>query len=276
MLALGGADVAPHAASIAAEASTHTVGDLILGAVTALWLSPRPRRDGRRRRGGGGGGGGGLPERAYGAYPAESAVALLANLAPHVKVWSASSAGFLVQILSASLRPRALYASEARAELPVALLEVLHLSLAHTHHTNHTLLRALLASEPLLQQMLEAPLPPPGAARPEWLTERWLAAWRARLPLDALFRAIEALKPRLSGADDLLLDTPPSDALLSVSLTGVLPPPPPIAVRRYQPGEGSRRWMTQVIWGLVYVRHQELFDARRVRLVHIMQVDDEA
>ena len=52
----------------------------------------------------------------------------------------------------------------------------------------------------------------------------------------------------------------------------MLPPPPPIAVRRYQSNEFSHAWLSQVLWGIIYSRNQLLFDARRVRLVQILQV----
>ena len=104
-----------------------------------------------------------------------------------------------------------------------------------------------------------------------------MSSWRARLPLEAILRAIDTLKPKVIAANEaryLPLENAPPDSLKSISLTAVLPPPPAIEIRRYQPSEGSRRWMTQVIWGLIYVGHQQLFDARRVRLVQILQVEE--
>ena len=123
-----GADVNPHAAAIAAEASCHALGDVLVGVVATLWLSPLGPASSTP-----------MPERAHGAYPSESAVALLANIAPHVKTWSACSVGLLQQMVSATLRPRAFFATEYKAELLVLLVEVLHLSLLYTHHSNHTL-----------------------------------------------------------------------------------------------------------------------------------------
>ena len=45
-----------------------------------------------------------------------------------------------------------------------------------------------------------------------------------------------------------------------------------MSVRRYQPNEFSYVWITQVLWGIVYSRNQHLYDARRVRLVQVVQV----
>lgn len=103
-------------------------------------------------------------------------------------------------------------------------------------------------------------------------TEEWLAAWKARLPLRTIFTALDAMEPRVTR--EALLHGVPPNALKSISLTGVLPLPAPISVRRYAPNESSRTWLTQVIWGMIYSRNQELFDARAIRLVQILQVED--
>jgi len=96
-------------------------------------------------------------------------------------------------------------------------------------------------------------------------TAEWLEGWKARLPLLPIRLVLEALLPKVAHSDV------PS-VLRSTSLAGVLPPPPALAVRRYQPNEYSNLWLTQVLWGVVYARNQELFDPERVRLMQIMQV----
>ena len=88
-----------------------------------------------------------------------------------------------------------------------------------------------------------------------------------------IFAALDALLPKLAAAGVAVHDADAMhNALRSISLAGVLPPPPPIAVRRYQSNEFSHAWLSQVLWGLIYSRNQRLFDARRVRLVQILQV----
>jgi hypothetical protein len=184
---------------------------------------------------------------------------------------------------------------------------VITLSLQYTHTSNHALLHVLLLNEPLFRSLPRIPLPlnperraartasdadsdghgaegdgaadggtadGEGAAGGAFagLTAEWLEAWQAKLPLRSIFAALDALMPRTSR--DALLQGPYPETLKAVSLVGVLPPPAPIAVRRYAPGESSRVWLTQVIWGLVYARNQELFDARMVKLVQILQLVD--
>ena len=104
-------------------------------------------------------------------------------------------------------------------------------------------------------------------------TAAWLRAWKAQLPCRPIFAALDALLPKLAAASVAPHDADAMHAALrSISLAGVLPPPPPIAVRRYQSNEFSHAWLSQVLWGIIYSRNQLLFDARRVRLVQILQV----
>ena len=42
--------------------------------------------------------------------------------------------------------------------------------------------------------------------------------------------------------------------------------------RFHQDNFHAHAWLSQVLWGIIYSRNQLLFDARRVRLVQILQV----
>ena len=59
-------------------------------------------------------------------------------------------------------------------------------------------------------------------------------------------------------------------------LSAVLPRPPPLTLRRYEANESAHAWLAQVAWGLVYSASPHLFEATAVRLVQIVQVDDDA
>eukprot|EP00966_Prymnesium_polylepis_P029301 680437-Prymnesium_polylepis.1 len=99
----------------------------------------------------------------------------------------------------------------------------------------------------------------------------WIEAWQRRLNLRPIMLVLDELLPRLP-AEQLQQDAVP-ELLRSTSLSAVLPPAPPIAVRCYQPDDFSHIWLTQVVWGVVYSRNQQLFDASCIRLVQIMQLD---
>ena len=98
---------------------------------------------------------------------------------------------------------------------------------------------------------------------------------QARLPLEPISLVLDALLPQLQHLQDARADAVAdavAHALRATPLSDLLPPPPPVSVRRYQPNEFSYVWITQVLWGIVYSRNQHLYDARRVRLVQVVQV----
>ena len=229
-----------------------------------------------------------------------TALACLANVAPHVPAWSGPSATLLCEMLARLAAPSFLLADRMRPTLLTSLVDVFAISLLHTHTSNLPLLAALLRSEPLLRAISTMSTSSEandgeggngeggngeggnGEDGGRFLpTAAWKAEWRSTLQLAPLLACIDAIpqatRPRLlSGAPQ---------ALRALRLKDHLPPPPPLQVRRYQPNEDSRTWLAQVIWGLVYERNagwanpgggggvgDELFDARAVRLVQIMQV----
>jgi len=191
------------------------------------------------------------------------------------------------------------------------ILEALVTALQFTHGSNARLLHGLAVNAPLLRSLQTIPMPQASPmpqpmpqfaagggrdgstgrsaatggggggggsengylAGPEvWMTAEWMAGWQAGLPVAPLLRVAEVIGSKVS-VGQLASPTVP-EAIQSMSLAGLLPPPPPIALRHYQPSEHSNAWMTQVIWGIIYSRNQDLHDARAVRLVQILQLDD--
>ena len=216
-------------------------------------------------------------ERLECVYPA--ALAVLANLVPHVKALSADSTGALLQCLAAFVQPAFLFGAPSRPEHLIALLEVVNAALLYPPTPNVPLVHGLvLLGLPLQALPVLAPPRTDGALEAESeafvATVAWTKEWQSRLPLDNLLLVLDALLPKLPPASS---SKPPTAAavgaaLRAAPLSGVLPPAPPMSVRRYQPNEFSYVWITQVLWGVVYSRNQHLFDARRVRLVQVVQV----
>jgi len=188
--------------------------------------------------------------------------------------------------------PRVLFSEPGAPEYLIGLLEVLTLSLQHTHQSNHALIRALLLSADLIRSLPRIRMPPPpepagevavgGGAADESgaagsggfvVCDEWMTEWQSRLPLRSIYSMLDALSPRVTRESLLLAEYP--EPLRAASLVGVLPMPSPIAIRKYAPSEHSSTWLTQVIWGLVYSRNQEAHDARAVRLVSILQIEDD-
>ena len=238
-----------------ADACAGTLADLLVAAAAAIVV------------------GGGV--RLESVLPA--ALAVLANITPHVKAYSAASANRLMLMLSACWDARFLLGAPSRPDHLIALLDVISSAILHQHAANTPLLHSLVLNADALRALpamaLPAKLPPPAAGgASDFFTPT--AAWRAgRRSCRAARSSPRPTRCSPSSPPPASAARRRRDACRLVDLVaGVLPPPPPVSVRRYQPNEFSYVWITQVLWGIIYSRNQLLFDARRVRLVQILQV----
>ena len=238
-----------------ADACAGTLADLLVAAAAAIVV------------------GGGV--RLESVLPA--ALAVLANITPHVKAYSAASANRLMLMLSACWDARFLLGAPSRPDHLIALLDVISSAILHQHAANTPLLHSLVLNADALRAPAMA-LPAATTARRRRRldfftpTAAWLRARKARLPCRPIFAALDALLPKLAAASVAPHDADAMHAALrSISLAGVLPPPPPIAVRRYQSNEFSHA--ASQLWGIIYSRNQ-LLDARRVRLVQILRCSE--
>lgn len=203
-------------------------------------------------------------------YPA--ALAVLANLSPHVTHFSYSSSHLMLRMLAALSAPSFLLASSNRPEHLITLVDVLSSVLLHQSNTNEPLLSLLLLNAPMIEALPHMQLPEGQSQTGEFVpTSAWMEAWKKRLNLRPIQLLLQVLLPKVDSENPQLDNI--NEQLKSTSLAGVFPPAPPISMRCYQPDDNSHAWLTQVIWGIVYSRNQGLFDARSVKLVQIMQID---
>ena len=186
----------------AADASAGCLGDLLVGTVAALVLPPtealaegdysRALAEEAAAEGGGGGGGGEAPplpaRRGDGGASSmllsiqPAALAILANVAPHVKEWSYHAVYGLLRMAAALASPPVYFSSPTAPELLHGVLDTLTTSLLYSHQSNGVLLQGLLLHAPLLRGLAAIPLP----ARLErdetfTVTAGWHAGWCARL-----------------------------------------------------------------------------------------------
>ncbi|KAG8965749.1 hypothetical protein FRC03_000199 [Tulasnella sp. 419] len=89
-------------------------------------------------------------------------------------------------------------------------------------------------------------------------TQEWVASWQQGLPLDVISVMISELLPKVH---DIQAASSPSNVtaailsfLSSANLTGVLPPAPPIAPRKFMWSEASYIWLCSLTWGEIYVK----------------------
>ena len=129
------------------------------------------------------------------------------------------------------------------------------------------------ASAPAMSVTLPHPPPRPHGSAAVG-SEEWAASWKARLPLECIFRLFDFLLPKVEAmarANPLLSDASILHFIQSQTLVGILPLPHPIVVRRYIRNPFTNAWFSTYLWGVVFVKAQQaggvrMFDAKKVRL----------
>ncbi|KAM9716603.1 LOW QUALITY PROTEIN: protein HID1b [Menidia menidia] len=105
----------------------------------------------------------------------------------------------------------------------------------------------------------------------------WMAAWKARLPLQTIMRLLQVLVPQV---EKICIDkglTDESEILSFLqhgTLVGLLPVPHPILIRKYQPNAGTAAWFRTYMWGVIYLRNVEppIWYDTDIRLFEIQRI----
>ena len=129
----------------------------------------------------------------------------------------------------------------------------------------HTPTTAQLAIPPFhLEQYASAAFHPSHA---------WANSWKARLPLETIYRLYDHILPKVvsMASQQPLTDERLLQFIQSQTLVGILPLPHAIVVRRYIRNEWTNSWFSVYLWGLVFLKQQQpkLFDGKKVRLFAI-------
>jgi Dyggve-Melchior-Clausen syndrome protein len=113
-------------------------------------------------------------------------------------------------------------------------------------------------------------------------TEEWLEDLRESLPLETVTRLLQHLVPVV---DDVVAkkhgvvdEQEILDILNEITMVGLLPVPHPIVIRKYQPNQYTALWFTAFMWGVIFLRNQNLplFDGACIELFQVsVQEEDE-
>ena len=121
---------------------------------------------------------------------------------------------------------------------------------------------------PELQAEIRDPIPEPW--RP---TAEWFEMWKSKLPLTVVMTVIEKLYSKL---EHLLQNVEGNeatayDAIISLPVISQLPSPQRFIIRQYQPQLSLTYWLTSYIWGLIYIKNQEIsmFDLSEVKIFSV-------
>lgn len=107
-------------------------------------------------------------------------------------------------------------------------------------------------------------------------TEKWLAALKQKMPLQALLCLISFLGPHIENLckkNDVTDQDEVIKYLKQTTLVGILPVPHAIVIRTYQASSYTSMWFTSYMWGVIFTRSQRmpLYDWQKIRLVVINQ-----
>lgn len=110
----------------------------------------------------------------------------------------------------------------------------------------------------------------------------WLDEVKATLPLETVTRLLQHLVPVV---DDMVAkkqgvvdEKEILEVLEDTTMVGLLPVPHAIVIRKYQPNQYTALWFTAFMWGVIFLRNQNLplFDGETIELfqVAVQEEDD--
>jgi Dyggve-Melchior-Clausen syndrome protein len=112
-------------------------------------------------------------------------------------------------------------------------------------------------------------------------TEAWLRDVKESLPTETVSRLLQHLVPVVddivSSKQGVVDEQHILDVLNEITMVGLLPVPHPIVIRKYQPNQYTALWFTAFLWGVIFLRNQDLplFDGQCVELFHVSVNDEE-
>ncbi|KAF0344411.1 ubp5 interacting protein ftp10 [Gigaspora margarita] len=103
-------------------------------------------------------------------------------------------------------------------------------------------------------------------------TEDWVSSWHPHLPFGTIQVLLRELVPKVKSmcaSQSITTDQKVLDFLRTTSLVGILSPPQPIFIRKFQWSEASVVWFASMLWAQVYLAsssHLGIFNGTNVKL----------
>ena len=113
-------------------------------------------------------------------------------------------------------------------------------------------------------------------------SEQWLVELKESLPLETVTRLLQHLVPVVdeivANKQGVVDENEILDVLNDITMVGLLPVPHAIVIRKYQPNQYTALWFTAFMWGVIFLRNQNLpmFDGQCIELfqVSVQEEDD--
>lgn len=242
---------------------------------------------------------------------------ILANISPYWKSMSLVAAVKLVNLFELFASPKFLYSGESAYKHLALLLEVFNNILQYQYHGNAHLVYAIIRRKDVFGHVAALTVEQAQTEchrvfgdesnvqrdvvvdrkgiptihgneadmnvhdTPFTPTESWVQELKANLPLETVSRLLQHVVPVV---DDIVANKSGVvdeqhilDVLNDLTMVGLLPVPHPIVIRKYQPNQYTALWFTAFVWGVVFLRNQDLplFDGEFVELFQVSLEDDE-
>ena len=119
------------------------------------------------------------------------------------------------------------------------------------------------------------------AGTPFQPTEGWLEELKESIPMETVTRLLQHLVPVVddivSKKQGVVDEQEILDVLNEITMVGLLPVPHPIVIRKYQPNQYTALWFTAFMWGVIFLRNQQLpiFDGKCIELFQVSLQEEE-
>ncbi|KAF7723641.1 hypothetical protein EC973_001783 [Apophysomyces ossiformis] len=146
-----------------------------------------------------------------------------------------------------------------------------------SRHSSQASLPSMPERQASVSSMVSAGSLLPGAKNGFIPTADWVSKWHSELPLLPILTLLDNLIPQVEEmctTQSLTTDQQVLDFLRGVTLVGILPPPQPIFIRKFQWGEALVIWFRSMLWGQAYVSSISVYgpwNGTQVKLFQIKQ-----
>ena len=218
---------------------------------------------------------------------------IISNASPYLKTLSLVGSLKLVKLFEVFSSTRFLMSADNNHQFVFFLLDIFNNLVQYQYGGNSHLVYAMVRRKEKFDRLAGITLPasarssstegekvPVASAnvphKAKFLpTQKWLDAWKSRLPLDTVMHLLNHLKPQIedmcqkhSGTVD---ETAVVEFIRETTMVGLLPMPHAIVVRKYQPNKYTGLWFTTFLWGIIFTRQQAmpLWDGEKIKIFSI-------
>eukprot|EP00941_MAST-03F_sp_MAST-3F-sp1_P002436 g2436.t1 len=214
---------------------------------------------------------------------------IISNISPYTKSLSNVASMKILALFEIFASPRFIFRSPGSHQYLLFLIDIFNNLIQYQYEGNLHLIYAIVRRKKRFEALHNLSIPPQEKVNAETKmsanamatgskkfqpTKQWLDSWKTRLPLNTVMRVLHYLEPQvkvLCNTDGSIDEAGVLKFLKNTTMVGLLPVPHPIVIRKYQPNEHTMLWFTTFVWGVIFLRNQDLpfFDVKRIKLFSV-------